>query len=91
MGLCHCICVFPKKILKHLLVCVSGVSAAERDELNKKSVNEGDSITLDPGEIKNKKNDVMMWYFNDTSIAVKTGDQSKICTDNQCKERFRDR
>ncbi|XP_058615779.1 uncharacterized protein LOC131529853 [Onychostoma macrolepis] len=71
-------------------VTVSGVSAAERDKLNKKSVNEGDSVTLDPGEIK-KPNDVMMWYFNDTSIAVITGDQSEICTDDLCDERFRDR
>ncbi|KAL0161284.1 hypothetical protein M9458_045009, partial [Cirrhinus mrigala] len=32
-----------------------------------------------------------MWYFSDTLIAEITGDQSKICTEDQCKERFRDR
>uniref|UniRef100_A0A673IXW3 Immunoglobulin domain-containing protein n=1 Tax=Sinocyclocheilus rhinocerous TaxID=307959 RepID=A0A673IXW3_9TELE len=36
-------------------------------------------------------NDLKMWYFNDTLIAEITGDQSKICTDDQCDERFRDR
>ncbi len=48
---------------------------------------EGESVTLDSGEIK-LPNYVMAWYFNETEI---TGDQSKICTDDQCKERFRDR
>ncbi|CAM4660121.1 unnamed protein product [Leuciscus chuanchicus] len=71
-------------------VTVHGVSAAERDEVKRKSVKEGESVTLDPGGIKNT-NDVMTWYFNDTLIAEITGDQSKICTDVQCKERFRDR
>ncbi|KAL1251698.1 hypothetical protein QQF64_019494 [Cirrhinus molitorella] len=54
------------------------------------SAMEGESVTLDPDVIKNT-NYVMMWYFNDTLIAVMTGDQSKICTDDQCRERFRDR
>ncbi|XP_058624187.1 uncharacterized protein LOC131535259 [Onychostoma macrolepis] len=67
-------------------VSVYGVSAAERDE----SVKEEESFTLDPGETKNS-NDVMTWYFNDTRIAEITGDQSEICTDDQCEERFRDR
>ncbi|KAI2646753.1 Lymphocyte function-associated antigen 3 [Labeo rohita] len=53
-------------------------------------IKEGESVTLDLGEIKNP-NDVMMWYLNDTLIAEITGDQSKICTEDQCKERFRDR
>jgi len=61
-----------------------GVSAAKLYE-----VNEGESVTLDPGVIKNT-NDVMIWYFNDILIAEITGDQSQICTDVQCKERFRD-
>ncbi|XDV23510.1 hypothetical protein PO909_028066, partial [Leuciscus waleckii] len=55
-----------------------------------KSVKSGESFTFDPGVIKNT-NDVMTWYFNDTLIAEITGNQSKICTDVQCKERFRDR
>ncbi|KAG1946379.1 V-set and immunoglobulin domain-containing protein 1-like [Pimephales promelas] len=64
---------------------VTGVSAAELYEVNK-----GESVTLDPGVIKNP-NDSMKWYFNDILIAEITGDQSQICTDVQCKERFRDR
>ncbi|CAM4659738.1 unnamed protein product [Leuciscus chuanchicus] len=69
-------------------ISVRGVSAAERDEM--KSVKEGESVTLDTRVIKNT-NALMTWYFNDTLIAEITGDQSKICTDDQCKERFRDR
>ncbi|XP_026054831.1 uncharacterized protein LOC113040795 [Carassius auratus] len=71
-------------------VAVSGVSAAERDEIKRKSVKEGESVTLYTGEIKNP-NDLKTWYFNETRIAEITGDQSKICSDVQCKERFRDR
>ncbi|CAM4660282.1 unnamed protein product [Leuciscus chuanchicus] len=71
-------------------VFVTGVSAAERDEVKRESVKEGESVTLDPGVIKNP-NDSMMWYFNEIVIAEITGDQSKICTDVQCEERFRDR
>uniref|UniRef100_A0A8C1ENU6 Immunoglobulin domain-containing protein n=1 Tax=Cyprinus carpio carpio TaxID=630221 RepID=A0A8C1ENU6_CYPCA len=71
-------------------VSVHGVSAAQRDEMKRKSVKEGESVTLDPGVVKNP-NDVMKWYFNDIPIAEITGDQSKICTDDECKERFRDR
>uniref|UniRef100_A0A673MMI9 Immunoglobulin domain-containing protein n=1 Tax=Sinocyclocheilus rhinocerous TaxID=307959 RepID=A0A673MMI9_9TELE len=75
------------KILQQLLVCVSGVSAAERDEMK-----EGESVTLDPGVTKHP-NDVMTitWYFNDTRITQITGNLSKICRDDHCKERFRDR
>ncbi|XP_039538627.1 uncharacterized protein LOC120486582 isoform X1 [Pimephales promelas] len=71
-------------------VSVHDVPAAERDEVKRKSVKEGESVTLHPGVIR-KPSDVMMWYFNDTLIAEITGDQSQICTDDQCKERFRDR
>jgi len=74
--------------LQHLLICISGVSAAERDEVKKKSVKEGESFTFDPGVIR-KPSDVMMWYYNDILIAEITGDQIQICTDDQCKERFR--
>uniref|UniRef100_A0A9J7Y630 Immunoglobulin domain-containing protein n=1 Tax=Cyprinus carpio carpio TaxID=630221 RepID=A0A9J7Y630_CYPCA len=72
-------------------VAVQGVPAAERDEIKRKSVKEGESVTLDPDVRKNLKNDLMTWYFTDTLIAEITGDQSKICTDDQCDERFRDR
>uniref|UniRef100_A0A8C2HUP8 Immunoglobulin domain-containing protein n=1 Tax=Cyprinus carpio TaxID=7962 RepID=A0A8C2HUP8_CYPCA len=66
-------------------VSVTGVPAAERDE-----VKEGESVTLVPGVTKHP-NDVMTWFFTDSLVAEITGDQSKICTDVQCEERFRDR
>uniref|UniRef100_A0A672K534 Immunoglobulin domain-containing protein n=1 Tax=Sinocyclocheilus grahami TaxID=75366 RepID=A0A672K534_SINGR len=68
-------------------VTVYGVSASEQDE---KSVNEGESVTLDPG-LGRQPNEVMRWYYKDILIAEITGYLSKICTDDQCKERFRDR
>ncbi|XP_052445427.1 uncharacterized protein LOC127987204 [Carassius gibelio] len=71
-------------------VTVDGVSAAERDEMKTKSVKEGESVTLDTYVIK-KPTDVMKLYINDALIAEMTGDQSKICSDDACKERFRDR
>ncbi|XP_067271539.1 uncharacterized protein [Pseudorasbora parva] len=70
-------------------IAVQGFSAADRDEVKRKSVMEGEPVTLDPGVMKNT-NDSMMWYFNDGLIAEITGDQSQICADDQCKERFRD-
>ncbi|XP_051763427.1 uncharacterized protein LOC127519830 [Ctenopharyngodon idella] len=73
---------------KFFNVTVQSVSAAEQNEM--KSVKEGESVTLDPGLINNP-NDLMRWYFNEIVIAEITGDQSKICTDDQCDERFRDR
>uniref|UniRef100_A0A672KXB0 Immunoglobulin domain-containing protein n=1 Tax=Sinocyclocheilus grahami TaxID=75366 RepID=A0A672KXB0_SINGR len=63
---------------------------AQRDEMKRKSVVEGDSVTLNPGVIYNP-NDSMTCYFNDTLIAEIAGGQNKICADNECKERFRDR
>ncbi len=68
------------------LVCVIDVPA----EIKRTSANKGQSVTLSTGVIINP-NDVMMWYFNDTLIAEVTGYQSKICTDDQCKDKFRDR
>ncbi|XP_073699650.1 cell adhesion molecule CEACAM3-like [Garra rufa] len=76
-------------IMKHVRVCVHNFSAEERDQMRNKSVKETESVTLDPGEIKNL-NDSRTWHFNDILIAKITGNQSKICTDDQCKERFRD-
>ncbi|XP_067253053.1 uncharacterized protein [Chanodichthys erythropterus] len=64
--------------------------AQEMDQIKRKSLKEGQSVTFYPGEIR-KPNDVMTWYFNDTCIAEITGDQCKICTDEQCDERFRGR
>ncbi|XP_052427794.1 uncharacterized protein LOC127969746 [Carassius gibelio] len=71
-------------------VTVLDVPAAERDETKRKSVKEGESVTLYPG-VMNNTNDLMTWYFNNTLIAEITEDQSKICSDVQCKERFRNR
>ncbi|XP_048038241.1 uncharacterized protein LOC125263282 isoform X2 [Megalobrama amblycephala] len=70
-------------------VIVIGVSAAERNKMKRKSVEEGESVTFDPGV--GRKSKAMMWYFKDTLIAKIIGDQSQICTDVQCDERFRDR
>ncbi len=85
---------FPlKKVLQQLWVCVSGVSVTEREEMKRKSVKKGDSVTLVPGEIKNL-NGLMMWYFKDILIAEITGDPNKTCTSGQCEDpngRFRDR
>ncbi len=84
---------FLKKVLQQLWVCVSDVSVAEREEMKRKSVKKGDSVTLDPGEIKNL-NGLMTWYFKDILIAEITGDPNKTCTDGQCEDpdgRFRDR
>uniref|UniRef100_A0A9J8DI69 Ig-like domain-containing protein n=1 Tax=Cyprinus carpio carpio TaxID=630221 RepID=A0A9J8DI69_CYPCA len=75
----------------YISVTVTGVSAAERDKMKRKSVKEGESVTLNTYVIN--KPDIM-WHFNDTRIAVITRAQSKICTDVQCKdaeERFRNR
>ncbi|KAL1252196.1 hypothetical protein QQF64_019992, partial [Cirrhinus molitorella] len=71
-------------------VIVHGVSAAERDQIKRKSVREGESVTLDSDVVKNP-NDLKMWYFNDNLIIVLTRDRSEICINDQCDERFRDR
>ncbi|XP_026054389.1 uncharacterized protein LOC113040261 [Carassius auratus] len=73
---------------KTFIFAIRGVSAAEQNETN--SVMEGESVTLHPGKIENP-NDCKMWYFKDIFIVQISGDQSKICTDDECKERFRDR
>ncbi|XP_026110018.1 uncharacterized protein LOC113082691 [Carassius auratus] len=73
---------------KSFSVTFHDVSAAERDEMKRKSVKEGESVKLDPVVVKNP-NDLMKWYFNDSSIAVVNGDQSEICTDDQRDERLK--
>uniref|UniRef100_A0A8C1RRU5 Uncharacterized protein n=1 Tax=Cyprinus carpio TaxID=7962 RepID=A0A8C1RRU5_CYPCA len=77
-------------VVKRFSVVVQGVSAADRDKMKRKSVKEGESVTLEVGEIK-KTNHSMVWYFNDSLIAKIIEDSSEICADVQCKERFRDR
>ncbi|XP_056109193.1 uncharacterized protein LOC130087016 [Rhinichthys klamathensis goyatoka] len=71
-------------------VSVTGFSAAERDEVKRKTAMEGESVTLYTSVIR-KLNDSVSWYINEILIAEMTGDLSKTCTDVQCKERFRDR
>ncbi|KAI2650688.1 Neural cell adhesion molecule L1 [Labeo rohita] len=74
-------------------VTVHDVPAAEQDEIKRESVKEGESVTLDPGVMKNP-NDLMTWHFNDICIAEISEEPGKICTDVQCKdgdERFRNR
>uniref|UniRef100_A0A9J8A4H5 Ig-like domain-containing protein n=1 Tax=Cyprinus carpio carpio TaxID=630221 RepID=A0A9J8A4H5_CYPCA len=61
---------------------------AERDDMKRKSVKEGESVTLDPVVVKNP-NYLMRWYFNNICIAVVNGDQSKIYTDGQWYERLK--
>ncbi|KAL1251760.1 hypothetical protein QQF64_019556 [Cirrhinus molitorella] len=70
-------------------VVVNGVSASKRGEKMTKSVKEGESVTLDP-DVGIKAN-VMTWYFDDTLIAEINGHQSRVCTDEQCDRRFKDR
>ncbi len=54
------------------------------------SVMEGDSVTLHTG-VETNQQQYIQWYFSSTRIAQITGDLSYICTDDQCKERFRNR
>ncbi|XP_042568304.1 uncharacterized protein LOC122134985 isoform X1 [Cyprinus carpio] len=80
-----------RNLEKTFNVTVHDAPAAGRDEM--KSVQEGESVTLDPGAINNP-NDLMTRLFNDTCIAEISADQSKICTDVHCEDgskRFGDR
>ncbi|KAI2650657.1 Carcinoembryonic antigen-related cell adhesion molecule 3 [Labeo rohita] len=78
---------------KIFIFAVYDAPAAERNQMKRKSVMEGESVTLDPGEMENL-NYLMTWYFNDIRIAQITGDPNKTCTYGQCEDadgRFRDR
>ncbi|XP_043078664.1 carcinoembryonic antigen-related cell adhesion molecule 1-like isoform X1 [Puntigrus tetrazona] len=77
-------------INKIFSVTVYGVSAVKQGQMKRKSVKEGESVTLDPG-LGRKGDDLMMWYFKDILLIEATGDQSQVCSDDECKERFRDR
>ncbi len=54
------------------------------------SVMEGDSVALHT-DAKMNQQDRIKWYFNSIRIAEIIYNHSKICTDEVCKERFRDR
>ncbi|XP_067271585.1 uncharacterized protein [Pseudorasbora parva] len=75
---------------KSFIVAVYDYPVVEVGEIKKKSVKEGESVTLDTHVIKTP-NDLMTWYVNDILIAEITGDPNKTCTDDQCDGRFRDR
>ncbi|XP_059424831.1 uncharacterized protein LOC132159335, partial [Carassius carassius] len=77
-------------IEKIFSVIVDDVPAAGGHEMKRKTVKEGESLTLHSDGVK-QTNDLKMWYFKTILIIEITGDQSKICTVDQCKERFRDR
>ncbi|XP_043078776.1 uncharacterized protein LOC122327457 [Puntigrus tetrazona] len=66
-------------------VTINGVS-----EMKTKSAKERESVTLET-EKTQTLNHGMTWYFNETLIGKIPGDQSKICADVKCNERFRDR
>lgn len=56
-------------------------------------MNEGESITLNTSVETNQQKNIR-WYLtleNDILIAEIAGAQSKICTDQQCEERFGNR
>uniref|UniRef100_A0A8C1ZG61 Ig-like domain-containing protein n=1 Tax=Cyprinus carpio TaxID=7962 RepID=A0A8C1ZG61_CYPCA len=69
-------------------VTITGESFKEC--LKSMSVMEGDPVTLNTG-VTTDQQEKLLWYFNKTRLAQISGDQSKICTDDQCEERFRDR
>ncbi|XDV23937.1 hypothetical protein PO909_028277 [Leuciscus waleckii] len=67
---------------------VYGVFGAETVEV--KQVLEGGSVTLNTGVTKGE-HDKMLWYFNDTRIALISGHPSKSCLYDGEDGRFRDR
>ncbi|XP_050951376.1 uncharacterized protein LOC127154042 [Labeo rohita] len=75
---------------KPFSVPVNDVTSKKVDEIKKMSVKEGEFVTSGC-DVAKKTNNLIRWYFNDTLIAKIKGDVQKICTDKQCKEKFRDR
>uniref|UniRef100_A0A8C1C1K1 Immunoglobulin domain-containing protein n=2 Tax=Cyprinus carpio TaxID=7962 RepID=A0A8C1C1K1_CYPCA len=73
-----------------LTLCVLLLHGASGVETDSVSVMEGDSVSLYTA-VKTNQQGRIRWYFNDHHIAVITGDQSEMCTDAECIERFRDR
>ncbi|XP_026106635.1 uncharacterized protein LOC113078550 isoform X2 [Carassius auratus] len=71
------------------LTCVLLLQGSSGVDSEKVSVMEGDSVTLHTGIKTNQ--DRINWFFNGIRIARISGDQSKICEDAKCPERFRDR
>ncbi|XP_073793269.1 uncharacterized protein si:ch1073-188e1.1 isoform X2 [Danio rerio] len=77
--------------VKTFSVSVYGVSAALIAEVRRISVEEGKSVNLDSGVARKPNNDLTTWHFNDILIAEVTGEQSRICTNDQCMKLFKDR
>ncbi|XP_050959020.1 uncharacterized protein LOC127160423 isoform X2 [Labeo rohita] len=77
-----------RNIEKTFSITVRDVSAAERDQMNRKSVKEGESVTLNPGVIKT--NDLITWYFNDTRIAEIKAVNTSTNVHSVADETFRD-
>ncbi len=75
--------------MSHVLISFSDASGADTDG-ESVSVMDGDSVTLHT-EVETNQHHRIRWYFNDIRIAQINRDQRKICRDDQCKERFRDR
>ncbi|XP_026108574.1 uncharacterized protein LOC113080627 [Carassius auratus] len=78
--------IISRRSEKTFSVSVHGLSGADSEKV---SVMEGDSVTLHTGIKTNQ--DRIHWYFYTDRIAWISGDQSKICADVECPERFRDR
>ncbi len=79
----------PEMICNELFVSSSGASAVETDSVSV-FVMEEDAVMLYTYFLINQT-DRMIWFSGDNRIAIINGYQSKICTDDWCKERFRDR
>ncbi|XP_056303728.1 uncharacterized protein LOC130215894 isoform X1 [Danio aesculapii] len=74
---------------KKFIFTVQGPLGADTSE-SSVSVMEGDSVTLCTG-VQTNQNNRLNWYFNKGRIAEIIGYRHKICTDNTCPQRFRDR
>ncbi|XDV23973.1 hypothetical protein PO909_028297 [Leuciscus waleckii] len=77
------------RVLTLFVFLVDGV-LGETSGLYLVSVMEGDSVTLNTGVTKQQR-DKMLWYFNDTLIALINGEPSTSCLYDGEDGRFRDR
>ncbi|XP_073792243.1 uncharacterized protein isoform X1 [Danio rerio] len=74
---------------KKFILSVQGALGADRLG-SSVSVMEGDSVTLCTGVQTNQSNRIN-WYFNKGRIAEIIGYRRKVCADDTCPQRFRDR
>ncbi|XP_039538719.1 uncharacterized protein LOC120486632 isoform X3 [Pimephales promelas] len=73
-----------------ITLCVLLVDGVFCDEMMTVSVMDGDSVTLHTGVTK-KQHDKMLWYFNDTRIALINGHPDTSCLYDGEDGRFRGR